>query len=51
MIALKRPAPRFPIGQIVKHVRYGYRGVVVAIDSSCKAPREWYESNQTQPDR
>jgi len=51
MIALNRLTPQFNVGQIVKHRRYGYRGVVVAIDLVCKAPRAWYERNQTQPDR
>ncbi|MFQ5504570.1 MAG: heat shock protein HspQ [Planctomycetota bacterium] len=43
--------PLFFPGQIVRHKRYGYRGVVVDLDSSCQAPDDWYQSNQTQPDR
>ena len=38
-------------GQVVRHKRYGYRGVVVEVDPECKASDEWYEANQTQPDR
>jgi len=38
-------------GQLVRHKRYGYRGVVVSIDPECIAPEEWYQSNLTQPDR
>jgi heat shock protein HspQ len=41
----------FTEGQLVRHKRYGYRGVVVAVDTSCRAPDEWYENNRTQPDR
>lgn len=44
-------APLFAIGQLVRHKRYGYRGVVVAMDTSCRAPDDWYQSNRTQPDR
>lgn len=43
--------PRYHLGQIVRHRRYGYRGVVVEFDLSCKADQAWYQSNQTQPDR
>ena len=51
MIAPIRPPARFRPGQLVRHVRYGYRGVVVDVDSCCQASDEWYYSNQTQPDR
>ena len=43
--------PVFEPGQIVRHRRYGYRGVVVDRDESCQADEAWYEKNQTQPDR
>ncbi len=60
MIMLKQPAseaeapekdPLYHPGQIVRHRRYGYRGVVVDSDLTCKADEAWYQSNQTQPDR
>lgn len=38
-------------GQLVRHVRYGYRGVVVEVNTVCRAPDDWYEANRTQPDR
>ncbi|BBM82392.1 heat shock protein HspQ [Candidatus Uabimicrobium amorphum] len=41
----------FHIGQLVKHTKYGYRGVVVDYDLKCKADDNWYYSNQTQPPR
>ena len=44
-------APHFQIGQLVRHKRYGYRGVVVSVDESCDAEDEWYAANRTQPDR
>ena len=51
MIAPISTPPCFARGQLVKHRRYGYRGVVVEFDPNCRAPEEWYQSNQTQPDR
>lgn len=52
MIALIRPRrPIFQPGQLVRHRRYKYRGVVVDVDSSCQADDQWYAKNQTQPDR
>lgn len=41
----------FDPGQLVRHKRYGYRGVVVAFDLTCQADDDWYFSNQSQPDR
>lgn len=43
--------PRFQVGQLVQHVRYGYRGVIVDFDGSCAADDDWYLRNSTQPDR
>lgn len=43
--------PRFEVGQLVRHRRYGYRGVIVARDEVCRADESWYRSNSTQPDR
>ena len=42
---------KFVPGELVRHRRYGYRGVVVDFDTSCTAPEEWYQSNSTQPRR
>ncbi len=41
----------FEPGRLVRHRRYGYRGVVVGADKSCQAPDVWYLNNKTQPDR
>ena len=49
MIAPSHVSPKFRPGQLVRHKRYGYRGVVVEFDLSCQASDEWYSSNQTQP--
>ena len=46
-----RPSPRFEPGDLVRHRRYDYRGVVVDVDLSCKADDDWYNSNATRPDR
>ena len=43
--------PNFEPGEVVQHIRYGYRGVIVDFDSACMAPDDWYQSNQTRPDR
>ena len=42
---------QFEPGQLVRHRRYGYRGVVVSVDGRCRADPTWYMSNRTQPDR
>jgi len=42
--------PKFEAGQLVRHLRYGYRGIIVAVDPECHADPSWYESNRTQPD-
>ena len=46
-----RDRPVFEPGQLVRHRRYGYRGVVVDRDECCRAGDDWYLKNQTQPDR
>ena len=43
--------PKFRIGQIIHHKKYNYRGLVVSVDSHCRASEEWYQNNRTQPDR
>lgn len=45
------PAPRYEVGQLVCHRRYGYRGVIVALDETCQADDDWYRRNRTQPAR
>ena len=45
------PGALFAPGDLVRHRRYGYRGVVVDLDTRCEAPADWYDSNQTQPNR
>ncbi|QDT38761.1 heat shock protein HspQ [Stratiformator vulcanicus] len=43
--------PIFAVGHIVRHRRYGYRGVIVSVDGHCKADPAWYFANVTQPAR
>jgi hemimethylated DNA binding protein len=38
-------------GMLVRHNRYGYRGIIVDIDTECTATDSWYYSNQSQPER
>ena len=42
---------RFAPGDLVRHRRYGYRGVVVDLDLECRASQAWHRSNKTQPAR
>ena len=42
---------QFMPGDLVRHRRYGYRGVVVDLDTTCTAPDAWYQSKSTQPRR
>jgi heat shock protein HspQ len=51
MICPTSPPALFAPGHLVHHRRYGYRGVVVAVDLQCRASTAWYEKNQTQPSR
>ncbi len=32
----------FEVGQIVHHLRYDYRGVIVGYDTTCQADDAWY---------
>ncbi|MHC4471614.1 MAG: heat shock protein HspQ [Planctomycetota bacterium] len=43
--------PHFAPGQLVRHRRYGYRGVVAEFDTTCQADELWYYQNETQPPR
>ena len=43
--------PKFQIGEVVEHIRYQYRGLIVDFDHSCEAEQKWYQSNQTQPEQ
>ncbi len=49
MIRLAEIVPKFELGQLVCHKRYGYRGVIVDRDPKCRADEKWYQSNMTQP--
>ena len=51
MIRFAETDPKFAPGQLVRHRRYGYRGVVAAVDLRCNADHQWYMSNLTQPDQ
>lgn len=43
--------PHFVPGEVVEHVRDGYRGVVVATDGHCKADPAWYMASSPHADR
>ena len=42
---------KWPIGAIVHHRQYDYRGVIVSFDPHCRADDLWYQGNRTQPSR
>lgn len=35
---------RFGVGQLIRHARFDYRGVVVDVDPTFSGTDEWYES-------
>ena len=35
--------PKFFIGQLISHRRFGYRGVIVDVDPVFQGTEEWYE--------
>ncbi|MCZ7583834.1 MAG: heat shock protein HspQ [Deltaproteobacteria bacterium] len=34
---------KFSVGQIIRHKLFGYRGVIVDVDSTFNGTEEWYE--------
>ncbi len=44
---MSRPDPddavRFGVGQLVRHLKFGYRGVVFDVDEEFRGTDEWYE--------
>ena len=43
--------PKFQTGDIVTHIKYGYRGVIIHSDPSFQGDENWYLSNPTQPSK
>ena len=41
----------FQPGDVVRHRRYGYRGLIVDRDLRCRADQDWYLHNRTRPRR
>ena len=46
-----RNSGSFKTGDIIKHKKYRYRGVIVHQDLTFKGEDEWYLSNQSQPSK
>ena len=43
---------KFGIGQVVQHVRFDYRGVIVDVDATYQGTEEWYhEVARSKPPR
>ncbi len=36
--------PKFTPGQVVRHLKFGYRGVVVDVDPTFEGTEEWYRT-------
>lgn len=34
---------KFSVGELIHHRLFHYRGVIVDVDSNCRATEEWYE--------
>lgn len=43
--------PKFRVGQIIQHRKYDYLGLIVSVDSHCRADEDWYQNNRSQPER
>ena len=41
--------PELKIGEVVAHLLYDYRGLIVASDESCQASQSWYEITKRNP--
>jgi heat shock protein HspQ len=35
--------PRFTSGQIIKHLKFGYRGVITSVDPTFEGTEDWYD--------
>ena len=35
--------PKFSVGQVIHHLKYDYRGVIVQVDPTFSQSDEWYE--------
>lgn len=41
----------FKPGDLIKHRKYRYRGIVVGVDSHCRASDHWYYGSSIQPEK
>jgi heat shock protein HspQ len=39
-----RVEPKFQSGQLIHHKKFGYRGVIVAVDETFQGTDEWYQN-------
>ncbi|MDJ0684545.1 MAG: heat shock protein HspQ [Alphaproteobacteria bacterium] len=44
MIEISENEAKFPIGKVVRHKRFGFRGVIFDVDPEFANTEEWYES-------
>jgi heat shock protein HspQ len=41
---IELPKARFAMGEMVHHLLFDYRGVIVDVDPTCQASDQWYEA-------
>ena len=41
---IRMPSARFSVGDVVQHKLFGYRGVIVDVDTHFRGTEAWYES-------
>jgi len=45
------PGALYQVGQVVRHRREGYRGVILEVDEECLADDRWWEAQDPRPPR
>lgn len=46
---IERKDVKFRVGQVIKHKKFGYRGVIIGWDYKAKAPDHWLQVNHFDP--
>jgi len=48
---VRPPHIQFRVGQVIKHKKWGYRGVIIGWDEKARAPQEWLAQMHQDNDR
>jgi len=35
---------KFAVGEVIRHQKFGYRGVIIDVDATFKLTDEWYDT-------